>query len=66
MGLNAVAAYTQNLGVKAFKAGNIFLEGLEFAGSDRRKISKVKCKYHIFLSPVFQQLDRAFVRDGLK
>ena len=38
VGLNAVTAYTQNLGVQVFKAFYIFLEGLQFAFSDRCKV----------------------------
>ena len=31
VGLNGVVAYTQHLGVEAFKAFDVFLEGLQFA-----------------------------------
>jgi hypothetical protein len=66
VGLNGIVTYTQYLGIEAFKFLNILLEGLQFAFSDRREISKVKGEHHIFLTPVILQTDRPFVRDGFK
>jgi len=66
MCLNAVIAYTQNLGVKAFELIDVFLEGQQFAFSDRSEICEIKGKHHIFLAAVIKQVDWSFVRDGLK
>jgi hypothetical protein len=59
MRLDAVRAYTQDLGVQAFEFLKVFLESLQLPCSDRCKVGKIENKNHIFLAPVILKPDFA-------
>jgi hypothetical protein len=56
--LKAVGAYRQYLCIELFKLFQILLECLHLAGSDRRKVGKVKGEHHILIPEIISEADR--------
>ena len=57
MGLEAVTTDAQNLGILLFKAFYVALKSLEFARSDRGKISVIEGQHQMFLAELITEMD---------